>query len=82
MENLLIHHFKGILTETQSNREEEIAKISQYIPEKVNREQNMALLRVITEKEVEDTVKTMTKIKAPGLDGFTTEFFQATWSFI
>lgn len=32
----------------------------------------MALLRVITKKEVEDTVKTMAKNKAPGPDGFTT----------
>lgn len=38
MERLLIQHFKGILTETQSNREEEIEKISQYISKKVNRE--------------------------------------------
>lgn len=32
MESLLIQHFKGILTETHNNREEDIAKISQYIP--------------------------------------------------
>lgn len=50
MENLLIQHFKGILTEPQSNREEEIANIIQYILKKVKREKNMALLRVITEK--------------------------------
>jgi len=63
MEKLLIQHFKGILMETQSNREEEIEKISQYTPKKVNREQNMALLRVITEKEVEVTVKKMARTK-------------------
>ena len=62
----------------QSNREEEIVKISLYIPRKVNREQNMALLRVITKKEVEEIVKTMAKNKAQGLDGYTIEFFQAT----
>ena len=82
MENLLTQHFKGILKEPQSNREEEIEKISQYIPRKVNREQNLALLRVITEKEVEEVVKTMAKNKAQGPDGFTTEFFQATWNFM
>lgn len=42
----------------------------------------MALLRVITKKEVEETVKTMAKNKARGLDGYTLEFFQATWSFM
>jgi len=42
----------------------------------------MALLRVITKKEVEDTVKTTEKNKAPGSDGYTSEFFQGTWSFM
>eukprot|EP00253_Pinus_taeda_P007285 PITA_07285 len=42
----------------------------------------MALLRVITEKEVEETVKTMAKNKAPRPDRYTSEFFQATWSFM
>lgn len=42
----------------------------------------MALLRVITEKEIEETVKTMAKNKAPSPDGFTAEFFQAIWSFM
>lgn len=42
----------------------------------------MALLRVITEKEIEETVKTMAKNKAPGPDGYTAKFFQATWSFM
>lgn len=40
----------------------------------------MALLMVIIEKEVEDTMKTMAKNKALSLDGFRAEFFQATWS--
>lgn len=82
MERLLIQHFKGIIIETQSNREEEIAKISQYIPRRVNRAHNMALLWVITKKEVEEIAKIMAKNKAPGPDGYTTKFFQATWSFM
>jgi len=78
MERLLIQHFKGILIETQRNREEEIVKISQYIPRRVNREQNMALLRVITKKQVEETVKAMAKNKSVGPDGYTIELFQST----
>lgn len=42
----------------------------------------MALLKVIIEKGVEETVKTMAKNKALGSDGYTAEFFQATWSFM
>ena len=82
MENLLIQHFKGILTEPQSNRHEEIANIKQFIPKKVSKDQNLALLWVIMEKEVEEVIKTMAKNKAPSPDGFTAEFFQATWQFM
>lgn len=57
-------------------------RISQHIPQKVTQEHNLALMRAITLEEVEKIVKGMKKNKAPGLDGFTAEFFQATWSFM
>jgi len=42
----------------------------------------LALLRVITKVEVEDAIKNMENNKAPGHDGFTSEFFQDTWNFM
>lgn len=57
MENLLVDHFKGILTEPNIRREEEITNVIQYIPKKVTRDHNLTLLRVITKEEVEDVVK-------------------------
>ena len=70
------------MIESRSNRHEEIAKIKQFIPKKVRRDQNLAPLRMITEKEVDEVIKTMAKNKAPSLDEFTVEFFQATWRFM
>lgn len=42
MEKLLVDYFKGILTEPNISREEEIAKVCQHIPKKVTKEQNLA----------------------------------------
>ena len=42
----------------------------------------MALLGVLTKAEVEEVVKKMAKNKAPGPDGFTSKFYQATWNFV
>jgi len=52
MEKLLVDHIKGILTEPNISREEEIMNVCQHIPKKVSREQNLALLRVIAKEEV------------------------------
>ena len=39
-------------------------------------------MRAATLEEVEEIVKGMKKNKAPGPDGFTAEFYQASWDFI
>jgi len=82
MENLLVQHFKWLLTKPNIRREDNICKISQHIPKLVTRDQNLALLRVITKVEVEEVIKKMANNKAPQLDGFTSEFFQATRNFM
>ena len=70
-----MEHFKDILSETNINRAKDIDKISHHIPETVTRDQNMALLSVITKEELEETINKMAKNKAPGPDGFTIEFY-------
>eukprot|EP00253_Pinus_taeda_P035504 PITA_35504 len=77
VEQLLVEHFKGILTEPNANRSEEIDKVCHHIHKKVSRGQNLALLREITKEELEEVVNKMPKNKAPGPDGFTIEFYQA-----
>lgn len=78
MEDLLVQHFKGPVTEPHITREDNLCKINQHIPKLVTRDQNLALLRVIMKAEVEEVIKKMAKNKASGPDRFTSEFFQAT----
>jgi len=82
MEALLVNHFKDMLRKPNFGREEVIHRITHQIPSKVSREHNLALLREITLEEVEEVVKNLPKNKALGPDGFTAEFYQATWDFM
>jgi hypothetical protein len=75
-------YYKDLLTETNENREEAIQKITSHIPSLVTPEQNEALLCPITQAEVDLAVKEMPQGKAPGLDGFTTDFFHHCWDLI
>ena len=76
MEQILVNHFKDLLTEPQEDQIEAIGRICNEIPSMITRDQNLALMRVATLEEVEEIVKGMKKNKAPGLDGFTMEFYQ------
>jgi len=76
MEQNLVDHFKDLLAEPRVNRRAAIGRICNEIPELITRDQNLALMRAATLEEVEEIVKGMKKNKAPGLDGFTMEFYQ------
>eukprot|EP00253_Pinus_taeda_P023556 PITA_23556 len=60
-------------------RTEAIGRISKEIPKMVTRDQNLALMRAATLEEVEEVVKGLKRNKAIGPDGFTAEFYQASW---
>ena len=64
------------------NREEAIQKITKHIPLMIIPKQNRALIRPITQIEVDTTVKEMPLGKALGPDGFTTDFFHHCWDMI
>eukprot|EP00253_Pinus_taeda_P012558 PITA_12558 len=82
IERVLVEYHKGILTETQDDRGEAIEKICKEIPKLIIAEQNKSLMRAATMEEVEEVVMNMKKGKAPGPDGFTSEFYQAGWNFL
>jgi hypothetical protein len=75
-------YYKELLTETNENKEEAIQKITRHIPMLVTQEQNEALMRPITQEEVDKAVKDMPSGKLPGPDGFTTDFFHDCWDLI
>eukprot|EP00253_Pinus_taeda_P002372 PITA_02372 len=82
IEQVLIDHHKGILSEPQADRMRAIQEICLAIPHLVTEDQNKALMRVVTLEEIEETVKAMKKGTAPGPDGFTVDFYQAGWHFL
>eukprot|EP00253_Pinus_taeda_P036244 PITA_36244 len=82
IEKVLVDYHKDILTEPQNNRAAAIENICKEIPKLVTEEQNKALMRAMTIEELEEIVMNMKKGKAPGPDGFTTEFFQTGWRFL
>jgi hypothetical protein len=74
--------YQDLLTETNTNREEAIQKVTRHIPKLINSEQNIALIRPITQSEVDSAVKDMPPGKVPGPDGFTKDFFHYCWDMI
>ena len=82
MEGFLVRHFQDMVTEPINNKEAAIRRITSHIPSLVSQDQNLALMRSITFEEVEDVVKNIPKHKSPGPNGFTAEFYQASWSFM
>jgi exonuclease III len=82
MATTLTDYYKNLLTEPSLNRSEAIAKIMQHVPSLVTQEQNAALLRPITIEEVDQALRDTPKSKAPGPDGFTSDFFHHCWPMI
>ena len=82
IEEELSSYFKGILTEDNNTREQEIAQITDLIPRSVSREDNENLNKPISMQEVEEALSQMAQGKAPGPDGFTTNFFHFFWEMI
>jgi hypothetical protein len=78
----LINFYRDLLTETQEDRTEAIQRITRHIPTLVTPEQNAALTRPITQEEVDQAVRDMPPGKAPGPDGFTTDFFHHCWDLV
>jgi exonuclease III len=74
--------YQDLLMETNASREEAIQKVTRHIPRLVNSDQNRALLRPITQTEVDFAALNMPPGKAPGPDGFTTDFFHHCWDIV
>lgn len=82
MEAALVGYYQNLLTEPIQDRHEAIAKVTQHVPSLVTREQNLALLRPISIEEVDQVLQDTPKCKAPGPDGFTSDFFHHCWTMI
>ena len=75
----LTQHFSEILREDGGDRGQDIEQITSLIPRLVTGENNEMLIKPIGMWEVEEAVNQMALGKAPGPDGFMTNFFHAHW---
>ena len=71
----LTQHFSEILREYGGHRSRDIEQITRLVPRLVTGENNEMLNNPIGMQEVEEAVNQMALGKAPGLDGFTSNFF-------
>ena len=70
------------MTKDNNSREQEIPQIIDLIPRSISREDNENLNKPISMQEVEEALSQMAQGKAPGSDGFTTNFFHFFWEMI
>jgi hypothetical protein len=82
IEEEIHRYYHTLLIENNRDREEAISRVINHIPKLITLEQNAALNRPISKEEVEKLVKDMPLGKAPGPDGFTTDFFHHCWDII
>eukprot|EP00253_Pinus_taeda_P036190 PITA_36190 len=76
IEQEFLHYFKEMSQEPNINRDEEIDSITRQIPRLIIEEQNTQHLKPISLQEVEIAVNSLKAGKAPGPDGFMSNFFQ------
>eukprot|EP00253_Pinus_taeda_P005412 PITA_05412 len=82
IEHEFIQHFKEMSKEPNINRTAAIEEITQHIPHLISEEQNSLLLKPISMQEVETAAFSLKVGKAPGPDGFTSNFFHYFWELI
>eukprot|EP00253_Pinus_taeda_P029992 PITA_29992 len=78
----LVSHLKSVVQEDQFDRRPTTNKILQHIPKLIMEEHNQLLLRPVTLLEVEQAILQNKEGKAPGPDGFTSNFFHHFWDLI
>eukprot|EP00253_Pinus_taeda_P004859 PITA_04859 len=82
IEKEFLQYFKAMSQEPNINREEAIDNITGHIPRLITEEQNSLLLKPISLQEVEIAAKSLKAGKAPGPDGFSSNFFHYFWELI
>ena len=78
----LNHQFEDIMMDPSPDKQRYIEQITRLIPSLVSQEQNDLLMKPVSLVEVEEEVFHMEVGKAPGLDGFTANFFHHFWDLV
>ena len=82
LETTLNSYFAKLLQEPERDREEAQREVLSHIPKIITDDHNQILGKSIEMTEVETAVKKMAKDNARGPDGFTMNFFHASWEWL
>ena len=82
LENTLYSYFDNLLRELDRDMQEAQREVFSHIPKLITEDHNQILCKSIEMAEVETTVNQMAKDKVLGPDGFTTNFFHASWKWL
>jgi len=82
LETELVRYYKEILSEPPIGRTLTINRVTQHILSHITPKQNQALMRPITQEEVDHAIKEMPLGNELGPDGLTTNFFHFCWPMI
>jgi len=82
IESEFLNYFKQVHKEPNTDRLQDIRKITRHIPKLITEEHDQLLLRPIDLSEVEAAAHQLKDGKAPGPDGFTSNFFHSFWDLI
>eukprot|EP00253_Pinus_taeda_P027103 PITA_27103 len=75
-------YFQEALKEQTGSRSSAIRSVTQHIPKIITEDQNQNLLKQVSMQEVEEAMAQLKDGKAPGRDGFTSNFFHEFWDLI
>jgi len=62
--------------------EENVARVSQLVSPVVSIDKAAMLERDVSAEEIKDTIFSMKTNKSPGTDGYTADFFKASWDVV
>lgn len=82
LEETLTEYYADLLEEPAVDKRQAQAEVLGHIPRIITPKHNQILMRPIDMIKLEEAVRKMAKDKAPGLDGFTTNFFQEGWEWL
>lgn len=77
--NLASDYFKNLFSASEVGSDEHVFGL---VEKRVTESMNDTLLKLFTEEDIGAAVKMMAPLKAPGVDGFPTIFFQRYWNLI
>lgn len=82
IEKEAVDYFSIILGSWEPNKKESVPLVDRTIERMVSHEDNERLMAPYSFEEVKKAAFSLQPHKAPGPDGFTTEFFQRCWDFM